>query len=150
MFKKSSHFLFLLRPWIRQLTKDMLDPCRTLEISYHWYGLYSILAGHAFRGPRPSHVGTILGAFWGHVGLGWGSDGALDPHGHKDEGTSRQSRQLGRHLVPTWSILGPTWPPTWGSQGDPWRPISSPLGVLIGSWGQDGPKTPKRPSKTDF
>ena len=40
MLKKSSHFLFLLRPWIRQLTQEMLDPGRTLEISYHWYGLY--------------------------------------------------------------------------------------------------------------
>ena len=96
-----------------------------------------VLAGHAFRGPRPWHVGNILGAFWGQVGLGWRSDGSLDT-----PGTSRQDRQLGRHLVPTWSVLDPTWPPTWGSQGDPWGPAVSPLGVLFGSWGQDGPKTP--------
>ena len=35
------------------------------------------------------------------------------------------------------------WLQVGGFQGSPWRPISSPLGVLIGSWSQDGPQTPQ-------
>ena len=30
--------------------------------------VFFVLAGHASRSPQPSHVGNILGAFWGHFG----------------------------------------------------------------------------------
>ena len=70
MLKNSSHFLFLLRPWIRQLTQEMLDPGRTLEISYHWYGQYTYTYTYTYTYiiiiihihiPHTKEVGGVLG-----------------------------------------------------------------------------------------
>ena len=118
-----------------------------------------VLAGHAFRGPRPWHVGNILGAFWGQVGLGWRSDGSLDT-----PGTSRQDRQLGRHLVPTWPNFAPTWPnlaPTWAQLGPTsaqfgttWPQFGPNLAPTFESWGLLAPRclpdSSKMPSRTNF
>ena len=69
----------------------------------------------------------------------------LAPKSIKKSTKNRSNNQKNDRILDRFLVdFGPTWPPSWGSQGSPWRPISSPLGVLIGSWGQDGPQTPPR------
>ena len=68
-------------------------------------------------------------AFWVQMGLGWGSDGSWDALGHKDEGTSLQDHQLGRHCVQ----LRPFWVQPGLSLGDPREALGDPLSRPLGS-----------------
>ena len=62
--------------------------------------------------------------------------------------SNKNRRQKNKKLIPVWTdfslifrrFWSPSWPPTGGGR----RGVEHTFGVIVGSLGQDGPKTPPR------
>ena len=74
----------------------------------------------------------------------WPHVGTQNPPKIDQTSNKKSLQKIINFLVEFILIYVGFWLQVGGSQGGPWRPISSPLGVLIGSWAQDGPQTPPR------
>ena len=100
-----------------------------------------VFAGHMALGPR------MLGAFLEAFGVKWASDEAqMGPWMHSNTNMNAQVDKMA-NLGANWSQLGPLWVHLGVKLGGSRENLGSPdhpWGVLIGSWGQDGPQTQSR------